>query len=148
MPKPYASGIVPADADAVWGLVRDFDGLPSWHPAIAGSEIEPGPRAAEIGAVRKLALTDGNTVRERLVRLDDTERGYTYDILESPFPIRGYRATIRVAPVTSTGEAFVEWWCHFDADATDEAELADTFANGVFATGITSLAQKFGAGEQ
>lgn len=48
MPKPYASGVVPADADTVWRMVRDFNGLPSWHPAIEASEIEPGPSAGEV----------------------------------------------------------------------------------------------------
>lgn len=144
MPTPYASGIVPADADSVWRLVRDFDGLASWHPAIEASEIEPGARATEVGAVRVLTLADGATVREWLVHLDDTERSYTYDIVESPFPIRSYRSTIRVAPVTATGDAFVEWWCRYDADAADESRLSDTFAGGVYATGIAALAERFG----
>ena len=30
MPKPYASGIVPASADQVWELVKQFNGLPGW----------------------------------------------------------------------------------------------------------------------
>ncbi len=33
MPRPYSSAVIPASADEVWGLVRDFNGLPGWHPA-------------------------------------------------------------------------------------------------------------------
>lgn len=70
--------------------------------------------------MRRLTLAGEGAVRERLVSLDDTDRSYTYDILESPFPVRSYRSTIRVAPITATGESFVEWWCHYDADGSDE----------------------------
>lgn len=144
MPHPYASGIVPAHADEVWRVVRDFNGLPTWHPAIATSELETGASPETIGAVRKLALTEGGTVREQLVALDDTGRRYTYDILESPFPIRSYRSTVRVAPLTTSGDAFVEWWCDYDADAAHETELNDTFGNGVYAAGIAGLVGHFG----
>lgn len=146
MPRPYASGTVPAQADTVWRTVRDFNGLATWHPAIASSEIEAGPAAGEVGAVRKLTMPDGGIVRERLVQLDDTDRSYTYDILESPFAIRSYRSTIRVAPITATGESFVEWWCHYDADAADEPKLNETFADGVYASGIAALAEHLSKG--
>ena len=42
MIKVYRSAIISASADKVWKLVRDFNGLPKWHPAIATSEIEGG----------------------------------------------------------------------------------------------------------
>lgn len=144
MPTPYSSTTVPASADEVWALVRDFNGLPSWHPAISESSLESGADAASVGAVRKLTLGDGGVVRERLVNLDDTDRRYTYEILESPFPIRSYRSTIRVAPVTAAGEAFVEWWCQYDAEGANEAELNSTFADGVYATGLAALREHFG----
>ncbi|WP_031465620.1 SRPBCC family protein [Sciscionella sediminilitoris] len=139
MPRPYASGIVPANADTVWEIVRDFNGMPAWHPGIASSELESGASAATVGAVRLLTLPDGGTVRERLVSLDDADRRMIYDILDSPFAVRSYRSTVRVAPVTATGEAFVEWWCHYDAEAADEAQLDKTFTRAIYATGITGL---------
>lgn len=145
MPRPYTSGIVPADVDRVWRAVRDFNGLPVWHPGIEGSEMEAGPAAGEPGAIRRLTLAGGGgTVREVLLRLDDLDHSYTYQILESPFPVRRYVSTIRVAPVTSTGESFVEWWCDYDADAADEAQLSETFAQGVYASGIRGLAEHLG----
>jgi len=42
MIKVYRSAIINAPVDKVWKLVRDFNGLPKWHPAIATSEIEGG----------------------------------------------------------------------------------------------------------
>lgn len=142
MPRPYASGIVGAGADDVWRLVRNFDGLPEWHPAIAASRLDTGTVDA-VGAVRVLELADGGTVRERLVALDDAARTYTYDILDSPFAVRFYRSTIRVTPVTASGETFVEWWCEYDADAAHERELDETFRAGVYAAGIAGLEAYF-----
>ncbi|MBO0851623.1 MAG: SRPBCC family protein, partial [Pseudonocardia sp.] len=67
MPKPYASGVVPAPADEVWGVVRDFNGLPSWLPGITASEIEGGGSGTEVGAVRRLTLGDQGQVAEILL---------------------------------------------------------------------------------
>jgi hypothetical protein len=143
MPRPYASAVVPASAAEVWRVVRDFDGLPGWHPAIAASELTSGT-AAEVGALRRLTLADGGVVVERLVTLDDGDRSYTYEILESPFAVRRYVSTVRVAPVTDSGHAFVEWWSEYDADAGDEDELSSVFADGVYAAGIAGLRERFG----
>ena len=78
MPEAFASAIIPADAAAVWAVVRDFDGLPRWHPAIESSVLEtPGD---SVGAVRHLTLGDGGEVREVLVALSDTTRSLTYEI--------------------------------------------------------------------
>ena len=32
MPKAYASTVLNAPADEVWAAIRDFNGLPAWHP--------------------------------------------------------------------------------------------------------------------
>ncbi len=147
MPRPYASGVVPASADAVWAKIRDFDGLPTWHPAITASELTAGGSGAEVGAVRKLTLGDGGVVVERLLVLDDPDRVCTYEFLENPFGARRYVATIRVSPVTASGETFVEWWAEFDAEAADEERLTGFFADGVYATGIGALQASFAAKE-
>lgn len=145
MAKTYRSAVVPASADEVWALVRDFDGLPGWHPGLASSELEGVSSAAEVGAVRKLEVAGGGgTIRERLVVLDDTDRSYTYDIVESPFPIRTYRSTIRIAPITATGQAFVEWWSDYACEGGDEQKLDETFGGGVYETGLNALKSRFG----
>lgn len=144
MARAYASGVVAASADDVWEVVRDFDGLPSWHPAITASEMEEGTNLV-VGAVRRLTLDGGGVVKERLVTLDDVDRSYTYEFTDpGPFPVRTYRSTVRIAPVTSTGHAFVEWWSWFDADAADEAELVQQYSDGVYGAGIAALQTRFG----
>jgi hypothetical protein len=143
MPKPYASTVLPVSADRVWDYLRDFANIAGWHPGIVSGEMEGGT-GDQVGAVRRLAGPGGEVFRERLVALDDGERSYTYDLLESPFPVRSYRATLHIAPVTDTGRAFAEWYARFDADEEDEARLTKTFARGIFATGLGALAERFG----
>jgi hypothetical protein len=141
--RAYASGVVPASADKVWALVRDFNGMPDWHPAIKGSEIEDGTNLV-CGAVRKLDLGGGAAVRERLVTLDDVDRTYTYEFTDpGPFPVRTYRSTIRVAPVTDTGDAFIEWSCWFDSEGADEPGMVRQYSDGVYAAGIEALRRRF-----
>ncbi|WP_243741677.1 SRPBCC family protein [Actinomycetospora succinea] len=124
----------------MWRVIRDFDGLPDWHPAIAASELEGGEHTDRVGAVRRLTLGDGGVVRESLVTLDDRERLLTYAILESPFPVRDYRSTIRVLPVTTTGESFVSWSVLFDCDLDDAERLSALFGRDVFGSGLEGLA--------
>jgi hypothetical protein len=142
MPKPYASAVLPISADLAWGYLRDFSNIAEWHPGIATGEMEDGA-GDRVGSVRRLTGPGGEVFRERLVALDDGERLCTYDMVEGPFPIRSYRSTLRIAPVTDSGQAFAEWWAWFDADAEDEAGLAKTFARGVYATGLAALRERF-----
>ena len=37
MVKVFISSVIPAPADKVWGVVRDFNDMPSWHPLISGN---------------------------------------------------------------------------------------------------------------
>jgi hypothetical protein len=143
MPKPYASTVLPVSADRAWEYLRDFGNIAEWHPGIVSGELEHGT-GDQVGAVRRLTGPGGEVFRERLVALDDDERSCAYDLFEGPFPVRYYRATLRVTPVTDTGYAFAEWFAWYDADEEDEAWLTKTFARGVFATGLAALQERFG----
>jgi hypothetical protein len=81
MPRPYASGVVPASANAVGAHVRDFNRLAA-HPAIMASVLTSGS-GAEVGAVRRLTLGDGGIVVERLLALGGAARSHTYEFLET-----------------------------------------------------------------
>ncbi|WP_163506674.1 SRPBCC family protein [Fodinicola acaciae] len=143
MPKAYSSAVIPAPVEAVWDLVSDFNGLPSWHPAITDSKLTAGASAAEIGAVRDLTLGDGGRVVERLVSLDNDEHTYSYVFVESPFPVRSYYSTIRLAPVTAGDQTFAEWTGLYDSEAADEEAMTSLFANGVYAAGLAALVKHF-----
>jgi len=83
---------VAAPAAEVWARIRDFDGMPGWHPGVKASSTE-GERE---GAVRTLTMGDDSTVVERLDRLDDPGRSYRYSIVESRLPVTSYAANLRV----------------------------------------------------
>ena len=52
MARVYVSSVIDAPAAKVWARVRDFNGLPGWHPAIAESRIENGEPSDKVGCVR------------------------------------------------------------------------------------------------
>jgi hypothetical protein len=52
MARAYASIILKAPVETVWSLVRDFNALPKWAPAIAKSKIEDGLDSDVVGCVR------------------------------------------------------------------------------------------------
>ena len=39
MPRVYYSTILSASVEEAWEVVRDFNGLPKWHPGITASEL-------------------------------------------------------------------------------------------------------------
>lgn len=138
MPLPYRSVVIASPVEQVWSVVRLFDGLPAWHPVIASSSLDSGTDG-QVGAVRRLTTGDGGVIVERLLVLDDEHRRLTYTIVESPFAVRRYVSTVRLAPVTESGDTFVEWFAEFDADAADEAGLMELFGDGVFGAGLQGL---------
>jgi uncharacterized protein YndB with AHSA1/START domain len=140
MPKSYASTVINAPADTVWAYLRDFSNLDGWLPAIESCEIEGGARPDQVGAVRVLTAQGGQAVfRERLVSFDDEGRSYAYEFVESPLPVRDYRSTIRVAPVTDSGKTFVEWWGEFEADGKDAGPMTELFTKDIYGAGLGSL---------
>jgi hypothetical protein len=140
MPRPYASGVVAAPVDQVWAQIRAYDDLPAFLPAIGHSELVSGVDG-QVGAVRRLTLAaGGDPFDERLLVLDDLGHTLTYGFTgANPFGVRRYVSTVRVSPVTDTGESFVEWWAEYDADADQEDELDRTFAHDVYDSAIAGL---------
>jgi hypothetical protein len=145
MPKSYASTVVNASADTVWSSIRDFAKLDEWLPPIETCEIEGDAAADQIGAVRRLTAQGGDAVfHERLTVFDEEGRRYAYEFVDSPLPVRDYRSEIRVAQVTDSGQAFVEWWGEFNADEKDVEAMTTFFTKNVYGAGLESLRKRFG----
>ncbi|NCX62253.1 MAG: SRPBCC family protein, partial [Betaproteobacteria bacterium] len=100
MIRIYVSTVIDASADSVWGRIRDFNGLPSWHPGIVDSRIENQQSSDRVGCIRHFHTRDGGMIRERLLALSDYEFACTYEILESPMGVEHYVATLKLTPVT------------------------------------------------
>ena len=140
MATAYASIILKAPVQAVWNLVRDFNGLPSWAPAIAKSKIENGFDADVVGCVRSFYTKDGTHIRERLLMLDDAKYTFTYNFEKPAFPVKNYVATLRLYPVTQTDETFAEWSASFDEAPGDEGKYEKLISKTVFAANWAALA--------
>lgn len=144
MARVYVSSVIQAPAARVWARVRDFNGLPGWHPAIAESRIENGEPADKIGCVRDFRLRNGDRLREKLLGLSDYDMLCTYSILESPMGVDNYVATLRLTPVTDGERTFAEWTAEFDCPVERETDLVANIGGGVFQGGFDALKRHFG----
>jgi len=144
MARVYVSSVLGAAAAKVWQRVRDFNGLPNWHPAIADSRIEGGEPADRVGCVRAFSLRNGDRLREKLLGLSDFDMTCTYSILDSPMALQNYVATLRLTPVTDGERCFIEWSAEFDCAPEREAELVAQIGGGVFQGGFDALKRSFG----
>ena len=144
MARVYVSSVIPATADQVWDRIRDFNGLPNWHPGMSESRVEDGRPADQIGCVRNFKLQNGEIIRERLSGLSDYDKSCTYTILESPMPITNYQATLSLMPVTDRGVCFAQWSADFDCAPHDLVAMTNLLTRDVFQSGFDALKRHFG----
>lgn len=130
MSRAYVSTTLDHDVDAVWAVVGDFHGLPTWIGRIRSGEAEGGSGRGPVGSVRRLTLDpDGHSARERLVNYDDPGRSYSYEFADTiPFPVRAYLGTVRLRPITDSGATFIEWYGEFDCDRDVVDQVTATFS--------------------
>jgi hypothetical protein len=144
MARVYVSSVINASAARVWARVRDFNGLPNWHPAIAESRIENGEPADKVGCIRSFTLRNSDRLREQLLGLSDYDMFCTYSILDSPMPLTNYVATLRLTPITDQDRTFAEWSADFDCAPDKEGELVSNIGGNVFQGGFDALKRAFG----
>jgi uncharacterized protein YndB with AHSA1/START domain len=137
--KIYVSSVINAAADTVWSRIRDFNGLPQWHPAIADSRIENSQASDRVGCIRHFHTRDGGMIRERLLGLSDYDFSCVYEILESPMGVENYVATLKLTPVTDGNVCFAEWSAEFECAEGREQELGEKIGQGVFQSGFDAL---------
>lgn len=69
----------------------------------------------------------------------ETERHYTYAIIEAPFPVSGYLSTLRVHPVAGREDAAeVLWSGCFTPAGVRESEAVDLFTT-IYRDGLEAL---------
>jgi hypothetical protein len=141
--RVYTSSVIGAPAERVWARVRDFNGLPGWHPLIEESRIESHLPPDRVGCIRNFRTRAGGVIRERLLALSDYDLSCTYAILESPMGVTNYVATLKLTPITDGDCTFAEWSAEFDCDPGRERELATQIGDGVFQAGFDALKRLF-----
>jgi len=135
MAKISMSTDLNASADQVWKLIGGFNTLPDWHPAIEKSEL------TQEGQTRTLSLAGGGKIVEKLEKVDDGARTYTYSIVDSPLPVSNYTATITV---TGEGDnSTIEWSSEYDAAGASN-EDAMKVVEGIYQAGFDNLKKMFG----
>jgi len=139
----YVSSVIDAAADTVWSRIRDFNGLPLWHPGIADSRIENSEASDRVGCIRHFHTRDGGMIRERLLALSDYDYTQSYEILESPMGVDQYVATLKLTPVTDGDRCFAEWTAEFECAPGRERALTEQIGAGVFQGGFDALKRHF-----
>jgi len=137
----YVSDVIEAPIEKVWGVMRDFNDMPSYHPAIRESIIEGEGPSDRVGCVRRLTLVEG-FVRERLLCMDDRNYAFSYEIIEGTLPVSGYVAGVRLHRVTHGRRTFAEWWADFEVVGVDRDATIAQIGNNVFAAGFRAVAAK------
>jgi mxaD protein len=145
-PRLTTSKTITIDASAtkVWHATRDFNGLATWHPALASDEIVEGKNNT-VGAVRLLTLKGGGTIKEKLLAFDPAGRSFKYTILESVLPVSDYTSTF-VVKSAGKGKSTVVWSGHFKrknvgdnpGDKENDKTAVDTI-DGVYQGGLDNL---------
>ncbi|MET9297628.1 SRPBCC family protein [Streptomyces sp. NPDC003077] len=139
MASTSVSQVLPASPERVWALIGGFDALPDWLPYI------PQSTPLEGGRVRRLTNPDGEVIIERLVDFNESERHYSYAILQAPFPVTGYVSTIRVHAIPGQENAAeVQWSGRFNPEGATEQEVVDLFT-GIYRDGLDALRDKLAA---
>jgi len=147
MVKVVESTVVDAPIDAVWEVLRDFNGHDRWHPAVAESRIERGMTADRIGCVRRFRLADGGELREQLLTLSDLETTFTYCLLDTPIPLFNYVAHVRLVPVTDGDRTFWQWESRFTTRPGEDAAMTELVGSGIYRTGFEAIRRHLGLAE-
>ncbi len=120
---------IKASPTAVWAKVGEWCAIKDWHPAIAS--CQPGKRG-----FRTLTLKDGGKILEKMTKTG--KNTYSYDIIESPLPVKNYKATL-TAKADSLGSTDLTWTAKFDAAKGKTDAEAAAVINGIFEAGLNNI---------
>jgi len=137
--RVFRSTVIDAPIEAVWAVLRDFNGHDRWHPAVEESHIEGVRAGDQIGAVRNFRLASGAQLREQLLELSDQHHAYTYCILDSPIPLVGYVAKVRLRRVTEGNRTFWDWRSSFSTPPGLEHALERLVAEDIYERGFAAV---------
>ena len=144
MVKVLKSTILNAPVEAVWDVLRDFNGHDRWHPIVAESHVEKDWPSDRVGCVRNFRLADGANLRELLLTLSDADMAFSYCLLDTPVPLLNYVAHVRLLPVTDGDRTFWHWESRFDTPPGRERELHEMVSQQVYQGGFDAVRAHMG----
>ncbi|MCZ8152648.1 MAG: alpha/beta fold hydrolase [Rhodobacteraceae bacterium] len=131
----YVHGALPAEAGAVWALLRDFAG--AWHPWIDTIRAE---RDAQGHLIRSFTVKGEATLyREQRTYLSDSDRTLAYTHLSGIAGCEAYDARVTVTP-SEAGGCTVTWTAQILAPQPRLHAICDG-TRAVFEAGIAALAK-------
>ena len=146
--KVEESIAIAAPPDAVWAVVKDFDGLAKWNPQVESSEGRGGNAA---DGERDVVLKSGGKLVDSLDEYLDEEMSYSYRLATpdiEAFPVSFYSATLSVKP-DGNGGSEVSWEGRlYRADTgnfpseTQNDQAAIDAVSSFFQAGLTTLKQQ------
>ena len=112
----YISAVIDAPVERVWAVMRDYNGMPSYHPGMQHSLIEDGRPSDQVGCVRRLTLAEE-------VRSAKSCSAWMTGITPSPTKLSralcrfatmwlasGYIMLLRVTAHSRSGGLTSRWW--------------------------------------
>lgn len=123
--------VVPANI--LWDAIGRFGALGDWHPAVEKCLSDGESK----GSTRKLSLVGGGSIVERLEHISNKEKLYRYSITDSPLPVAGYTAEIRVKD-NGDGTSTVEWSSNFEPKGAKMDEAVKVI-QGIYQAGFDNL---------
>lgn len=123
---------VNAPAEKAWAMVGGFDRIHEWHPAIIKCETFETDGTTH----RRLTTADGSELLEKLLTHDDAAMSYTYSIEESPLPVFGYVAEIRVT--TDAEGTWVGWLSRFLPNGVSDTEARAAITT-IYESGLANV---------
>ena len=128
MANTHAETHIARDADEVWKVFGDFQGIKTWFPGLQDVKAE-GPD------VRVITMGPGMEITETVLSRDDANRTLTYSVASPLLNANKYETTIKATPA--------DGGCVATMDAVlDPDSLADLIGP-VYEQAVQGLAQHF-----
>ena len=146
MAKVTISSVIDAPVEKVWARIRDFNGLPGWHPRMVESHIEDGKRRRRPSAACAISSSPAaRRIREKLLDFsDDDHSASATRILETPQPLTNHKATLQLQPRDRRRPHL----CRMDRQLrrrrpTEADKIAEGMGANVFQGGFNALKSHF-----
>ncbi|MGZ5863718.1 MAG: SRPBCC family protein [Methyloceanibacter sp.] len=101
----------------VWAVAGEFCTIKDWYAEIVTNCVEEKDGDA---VIRTLTLKDGGKIKEKLTAKDDLS--YSYEIVESPLPVKNYKAKLWVEEDDEPDRTVIYWQADFDANGASDDE--------------------------
>jgi len=125
---------IAADVTDVWQLIRNFDDISAWA---TGKIVDI--QGAGVGMIRQIEFNSDQVV-ERCEAHDDAQMSFQYRLLESPWPMSDYLATVRLTSA-SPNKTLIEWSCRYQA-IPEQIEAARKLIESTYRYGFIAKLRK------